>query len=97
MPNGETIIGKMKCRITGKVFPIYKYIQLKSGLRMYQVTPEDCEEKADYIAWGTVISLCQKVENKDAVAFGIAKSSDLLSNVEFPPNLMLLPLGEADA
>jgi hypothetical protein len=87
----------MKCRITGKVFPLYKYIQLNSGLRMYQITPEDCKGKADYIAWGIVISLFQKVENKDAVAFGIAKSSDLLSSVEFPPNLMLLPSEETDA
>lgn len=90
MPSVGTVIGRIKCRVTGKIFPLYKYIQLKSGIRMYQITPENCQEEADYIVWGLYIALHQNVENLDADAFALVRSKDLLSSIEFPPNFILL-------
>lgn len=92
MPSVGTIIGKIKCRVTGKVFPLYRYLELKSGMKLYQVTPEDCEERAEYIGYGTYK---QKLPDMANIAKTIVVSRNL-EKVTLPPNFDFVSLDTTD-
>ena len=95
MPSIGTIIGKIKCRVTGKVFPLYRYLELKSGSKLYQVTTEDCEEKADYILWGINVSMCSGLLDYSCMAKTIVVSKEL-QGVTLPPNFEFITLDMTD-
>lgn len=95
MPSIGTVIGKIKCRVTGKVFPLYRYIELKSGLKLYQITAEDCEETADYILWGQNVSMCSSLADYSCIAKTVVVSKEL-QGVTLPPNFMFLSLDTTD-
>lgn len=100
MPSIGTVIGKIKCRVTGNVFPLYRYLELKSGMKLYQVTPEDCEEKADYILWSYIlwdenITLASSLGDYSCMAKTVVVSKEL-QGVKLPPNFMFLSLDTTD-
>lgn len=95
MPSIGTVIGKIKCRVTGKVFPLYRYLELKSGMKLYQVTPEDCEEKADYILWSKNITLASSLGDYSCMAKTIVVSKEL-QGVTLPPNFDFVSLDTTD-
>lgn len=95
MPSIGTVIGKIKCRVTGKVFPLYRYLELKSGMKLYQVTPEDCEERAEYIGYGTYTTLQQKLPDMASMAKTVVVSKEL-QGVALPPNFDFVTLDTTD-
>lgn len=95
MPSIGTVIGKIRCRVTGKVFPLYRYLELKSGMKLYQVTPEDCEEKADYVLWGENITLCSSLGDYSCMAKTVVVSKEL-QGVTLPPNFGFVTLDTTD-
>ena len=103
MPSIGTVIGKIRCRVTGQLFPLYRYLELKSGLKLYQVTAEDCEEKADYIVWGfrkadwttESISLCSSLGDYSCMAKTVVVSKEL-QGVTLPPNFDFVTLDTTD-
>lgn len=95
MPSIGTVIGKIKCRVTGKVFPLYRYIELRTGLKLYQITAEDCEETADYIMFGTIVSLCSGLKDMSCMAKTIVVSKEL-QGITLPPNFDFVSLDTTD-
>ena len=63
-------------------------MELKSGLKLYQVAPENSEGNANYIVWGQHISLSH-ISDMSSMARTIVLSFDVRV-ITLPPNFMLL-------